>query len=169
MLALTQACPYAAGMDREFGPRLRRLRKARKIAMKELALLAGKSEGWVSRLETNNSDEEPSFSTIVKWCALLGVTTLELTGLAIEDLPRPVQDYETLRLAELGRGVLRLVRDTDAMADPDEEADRHAEIDTLVERLRSDERFMASGVTEAGLVDVATYMVDWRRGHRTNV
>lgn len=96
-------------MDKEFGARLRKIRKSRKVAMKELALLADKSEGWVSRLETGQIDEEPSFSAIVKWSALLGVSTQELTGIQVDDLPIPAASDHTRQMAEIGERVVSMV------------------------------------------------------------
>lgn len=106
-----QACTYAVRMEENFGSRLRRIRKARRIAMKELARVADRTESWVSNLEKGKIDLEPSYSVVVQWAQMLGVTPEALTGKEpITILPQPLIDERTRRLAEIGERVVEVVR-----------------------------------------------------------
>ncbi len=69
--------------------------------MKELAHVAGKTEGWVSRLETGQINDEPSYSVIVKWSEMLGVSPDELAGVPLSE--------DTRHMAVIGKEVLELV------------------------------------------------------------
>ncbi len=58
-------------MEAEIGKRIRRLRKAQGLTMKELADKAGFSQGYISKLE--NSESAPPISTLIRLAQALNV------------------------------------------------------------------------------------------------
>jgi transcriptional regulator with XRE-family HTH domain len=93
MLEFMQAAPYAVDMDETFGARLRRFRLAAGFGLKELGLIAGHSESWVSNLERGVIRRQPEYAVIVRWAELLDVTPSELASGAMapgETRPEPL-------------------------------------------------------------------------------
>jgi transcriptional regulator with XRE-family HTH domain len=80
MLEFMQAAPYALEMDETFGARLRRFRLAAGYGLKELGLIAGHSESWVSNLERGVIRRQPEYAVIVRWAELLDVTPTMLAS-----------------------------------------------------------------------------------------
>lgn len=80
LLEKMKARVYLGSMGKEFGARVRRLREARGLAMKELAHVADRTESWMSNLETGKIERLPSYDVVVRWAALLGVGAEELAS-----------------------------------------------------------------------------------------
>lgn len=68
-----------AGMDENFGQRLRALRMARGLGQKELGHAVGRSESWVSNVEKGKI-REPGSSAVLALARALKVSVEELTG-----------------------------------------------------------------------------------------
>lgn len=91
MLEFLQVAAYPCFMEESFGKRLRRLRVGAGYAQKELGRVAGRSEPWVSNLETGKIKGQPPFAVIMRWAAMLAVTPEYLSqgigeGPAVEPL-----------------------------------------------------------------------------------
>lgn len=82
---------------RALGQRLRALREARGETLEQVATVAGRSGGWLSRLENGHQKEEPSFTVLVALAGHFGVDVAELVRDGREALRRPDRETEKAR------------------------------------------------------------------------
>jgi transcriptional regulator with XRE-family HTH domain len=107
LLDFSQVSAYGGVMAECFGERLRRLRKARGLGLKEMAKVADRSEPWMSRLEKGHYRRQPEYPVIVAWADLLGVSPEYLSAgeeherVVVVRLARPVEPLEAV-LARIG-------------------------------------------------------------------
>lgn len=78
MLEKMQPCPYPGFMEKDFGARLRAFREGRGLGLKELAHAAGRSESWLSRVETGESKDDPPYGVVLRLAKRLGIHPDEL-------------------------------------------------------------------------------------------
>lgn len=88
-------------MAEGFGARVRRLRLARGLTLKEMAAVAERTEGWMSRLEAGAFRRQPDYHVMVAWAGMLGVTPEELAAGAPADAADAPELVEAL-LARIG-------------------------------------------------------------------
>ncbi len=100
-VAKSQQWLYGGDMKEGFGARLRVFREQKGLGTKEVGHAVGRSKAWVSRLETGQSKEEPTYTEVVLLAKCLGVSPDELVGLPLDD--------DTRRMAEIGKEVLGMV------------------------------------------------------------
>ena len=79
-------------MAETFGQRIRRVRKERKLGLRQTATKAGISATFLSRVETEKEPATPSEETIRKLAEVLGDDFDELMQLAGR-IPTSVKDY----------------------------------------------------------------------------
>jgi len=98
-----------------FGERLRQLREARGIGVRELGRRSGVNHATISLAERNQRwvDQLPSIEVMEQLAAALEITVEELRGGRIPPSqvaePSATYDAETTTLAEIGRAVMQLV------------------------------------------------------------
>jgi len=100
------AMPREKKQDRNFGPRLAALRKARDLTQVQLATVAGTTQRAISYYE--NDDGIPPAAALVDLAKALNVSSDELLGLRPARTERVEDDAETRRLWKRFRMVASL-------------------------------------------------------------